>query len=193
MDGIKIKKQRTGLLELIRNSDRKAKYTVVLVSISVLLLSLFLATIILSINRWSAKNEIITQSPITVTTRKAIYVKAREPLIVISPMVEDDTEYEALIGVEKMICDKWGMYECKTAIAIAKAESGLRPEALNHNTNSTYDVGIFQINSIHWEKCGGLKHLLEPANNIECAYSIWSEQGWTPWTVFNTGAFKSNL
>lgn len=121
-------------------------------------------------------------------------VVKREPLTVISPMAEEVfTEYEELTDVETLILEKWGPYEAKVAIAVARTESGLNPEALHYNTNGTYDVGVFQINSIHWEKCGGLKTLLDVQGNIDCAYNIWSEQGWNPWVVFNTGAFKSSL
>lgn len=33
--------------------------------------------------------------------------------------------------------------------AIAQVESGMNPEAINVNTNGSYDVGLMQINSIH--------------------------------------------
>jgi soluble lytic murein transglycosylase-like protein len=33
--------------------------------------------------------------------------------------------------------------------AIATVESGLRPDAVHHNTNGTRDIGLMQINSVH--------------------------------------------
>ena len=33
--------------------------------------------------------------------------------------------------------------------SVGYTESGLKPNAINRNTNGTYDVGIMQINSIH--------------------------------------------
>ena len=36
--------------------------------------------------------------------------------------------------------------------AILRVESGLRPAAINRNTNGTLDVGIGQINSIHFRR-----------------------------------------
>lgn len=38
--------------------------------------------------------------------------------------------------------------------AIAKTESGLRPDAVNRNPNGSYDVGIMQINSFWFPKFG---------------------------------------
>lgn len=66
----------------------------------------------------------------------------------------------------------------------------LNPKAINWNNNGTFDVGIFQVNQIH---CGGrLKHknfnadecreyLENPYNNIQVAYSIFSQRGWNAW------------
>ena len=39
--------------------------------------------------------------------------------------------------------------DVKTAEAIIDCESRFNPDAININTNKTYDAGIFQINSIH--------------------------------------------
>lgn len=49
--------------------------------------------------------------------------------------------------------------------AILKVESGLNPSAINRNDNGTKDVGIGQINSIHFKKLAaqgvGPEHLLD--------------------------------
>lgn len=37
-------------------------------------------------------------------------------------------------------------------LAIAWHESGLRPTAVNRNRNGSVDVGLMQINSIHWPR-----------------------------------------
>ena len=41
------------------------------------------------------------------------------------------------------------------------------------------NIGGFQVNLIHgWTR----EELLDPAINLLAAYSIWKEQGWTPWS-----------
>lgn len=75
------------------------------------------------------------------------------------------------------------------AAAIAMAESSGRSDAINHNTNGTVDRGAWQINSIH-----GPLSTLNPIGNVKAAIAI-SRNGtdWTPWTTFNTGAYKQYL
>lgn len=54
--------------------------------------------------------------------------------------------------------------------AIARVESGFNGQALNVNTNASYDIGMMQINSIHketLEKAGlTMTDLLEPCTNV---------------------------
>lgn len=75
------------------------------------------------------------------------------------------------------------------ALAVAKAESGLRCEAYHFNNNGTIDHSIFQLNSVH-KKRGNLENCKE---NIKIAYEIFKEQGWTPWVVYNTKSYLKYL
>lgn len=54
--------------------------------------------------------------------------------------------------------------------AIARVESGFNEQALNINTNHSYDIGMMQINSIHratLEKAGlAMTDLLDPCTNV---------------------------
>jgi hypothetical protein len=71
------------------------------------------------------------------------------------------------------------------AAAVALAESGGNPNALNHNTNGTVDRGLWQINSIH-----GNKSVFDPMGNARAAVSISSNGGsWVPWVTYHTGAY----
>lgn len=66
------------------------------------------------------------------------------------------------------------------AIAIAKCESGLRPEAYNgKNSNGSNDSGLFQINSVH----GVSKRFLQdPLINTLIAKEIYDGRGnWSAW------------
>lgn len=80
------------------------------------------------------------------------------------------------------------------AVAVATAESGLKPTATNRNTNGSTDFGLWQINSIHasvlsqgtWS---------DPADNAVMAFKIWQQAGnsWTPWVTFKTGAYQKYM
>ena len=72
------------------------------------------------------------------------------------------------------------------ASQVAMAESGGNSLATNRNSNGTTDRGLFQINSIH----GGLS--VYPVNaNVKAAIKI-SQNGkdWSPWTTYNSGAYR---
>lgn len=134
---------------------------------------------------------------------KIVQVKFNEPLTLVKrdkkPKVITKIkvfEYPDAIDtpIEKYICDKWGVYDCKNALAIFKAESGLREEAFNINTNGTIDVGIAQINSIHFKKKScSLKEIVDAYKNIDCAYQIFKASGWNPWVTYQNGNFISLL
>ena len=63
---------------------------------------------------------------------------------------------------------------------IAKAESGLKPDAINWNKNKTYDYGLMQINTIHEPmlKKAGIKweSLADPCTNVMVGAWILSQR-----------------
>lgn len=71
-----------------------------------------------------------------------------------------------------------------TAVAIAKCESGLNPNAYNPtNTNGTTDGGLFQINSAHDSRLNKLGlDKFNPVDATKYARILYDEQGWHPWT-----------
>ena len=74
-------------------------------------------------------------------------------------------------------------HELHTAVAVAYAESGGDPFAINHNNDGSTDYGLWQINSVH-----GFDDLFNPVVNAEAAFDVWQRQGWTAWyahTPFN--------
>lgn len=79
------------------------------------------------------------------------------------------------------------------AVAIAMAESGGNSTATHLNTNGSIDYGLWQINSIHTQFPANML-INDPAYNAYAAYTL-SNGGanWTPWTTFNTGAYKQYL
>ncbi len=76
------------------------------------------------------------------------------------------------------------------ALAIAKAESGLNPEAINRNKDGSKDIGIFQINDCHgWSE----KERLDWRKNISMAKELRDRRGWGEWVVYNNGTYRNFL
>lgn len=125
-----------------------------------------------------------------------IEIKLQQPIVVVErkTKIEYIREFAESLPIpktplEKYICEKFGK-ECQIALAVALAESGMREEAINVNTNSTIDIGIFQINSVHWKKNGcSPKELFDSYKNVDCAYKIYSASGWSAWSAVNNGSF----
>jgi len=93
--------------------------------------------------------------------------------------------------IEMYICEKFGVMDCKTALAVAKAESGLNCNAFNVNSNGSVDFGIFQLNSVHLKKGGEwtLTNMSDCEKNVDLAYQMWTEQGFEPWVAYLSGSY----
>lgn len=145
-------------------------------------------------NDWYSRHYFEPQSPLVFEIRNPLPIKQKEePKVVEKPLILDYPE-EIDTDLEKYICDRFGVYECKTALAVAKAESGLREDAININTNNTIDLGVFQINSVHFNKpeCS-LKLIVSQYGNTDCAYKIWQDSGWGVWVAHSNGAYLAKL
>jgi soluble lytic murein transglycosylase-like protein len=83
--------------------------------------------------------------------------------------------------------------DAKLAEAIFRAESGLNCNAVSY----TGDIGIAQINAKFHAKralANGMNgNLMDCTTNLLVAKQIFDEQGWTPWVVYNTLAYKKFL
>lgn len=77
------------------------------------------------------------------------------------------------------------------AIAVATAESGLNANA----RSATNDHGVFQINGCWFGHYGlNSKNIYNYKKNIYGAYRIWSNhKSFSPWTVYQTGAYRNYL
>jgi len=69
----------------------------------------------------------------------------------------------------------WGK-DAYIGLAIAKAESGYRSNAIDNDSDGTQDQGVFQINSIH-----NIPGMFDAVANISYAYSLYLREGTTPW------------
>lgn len=140
--------------------------------------------------------QVSVQSPITIEKRK--------PVEILSPLVMEiltENKMADLDPVEQIILKVFGVKDYKVARAIAIHENNYigrgnkwDEQVINNNANNTVDVGIFQINQVHFKKPGcTLQEIVFAEKNILCAKSIYDEQGWNPWVVFQTGSFKRSL
>ena len=159
----------------------------------VILVFILLGMGIYFVNSWFNTHYFVFSQPVKVAFFAPVEIKVRKPQVIEKKVILDYPE-EIDTPIEKYICDKWGTYDCKTALAIFKAESGLREDAVGINTNNTIDVGIAQINSVHFKKVGcSLKELVDAYKNVDCAYSIWKVQGFNPWVAYNNGNYIAKL
>ena len=83
-------------------------------------------------------------------------------------------------AIKEYICSK--SWDCNTALAIARCESGLRIDAIGDdypiNGLHLQSLGIFQIRA--FANRGTREQLLTGTYNIDYAYKMWKEQGWQP-------------
>ena len=102
---------------------------------------------------------------------------------------EDLPDYSSSNSIEEEIAEVFGA-EHKIAMAIAKAESGLNPRAINRNRDGSKDIGIFQINDRHgWSD----EDRFDWKTNIRIAKELRNRRGWTEWAVYNNGSYRNYL
>lgn len=119
------------------------------------------------------------QSPLKITRKQVIQN------ITIVQAAQSNTP---LTPTQQYICDKFGS-DCKMALAIAKTENGTwQCDRYNINPNGTLDWGLFQINTVHLKNID-LKSLLDCKANVEYAYKLFKDQGWTPWVAYQTKSY----
>ena len=102
--------------------------------------------------------------------------------------------------------------DAETAAAVALAESSGNPNAMNKgNTNGTWDIGLWQINTIHSGAFGlpaltdykkpalgpnidaFVKNLQDANKNATVAVKLKKVQGWKAWAAYNSGAYMKFL
>jgi len=108
--------------------------------------------------------------------KSMIEVKAVEVTSNEVPCDYDPITYLRCKGTQLGIKDT----EITKIIATMKCESGLRPDALNKNSNGTFDVGIGQINDVHSKRISR-QDRMDFVKNIDFIYTLYQEQGLNPW------------
>ena len=109
-----------------------------------------------------------------------------------------DASYTERDRILAIIREEFGD-EADVAIAIAKAESGLNPNAkgdthiefVRDGVTMGHSCGLFQIRVLPGRPdCETLK---DPEYNVKYAKKMFDQSGWRPWSAFNNGSFKRFL
>jgi len=172
--------------------ERATKRKIILSTLAILGFLTMICAFAVRVALWFDSNKVIVKSPIVITTQKVVTVEKRV-VEVINPITMIVYPEDVKTDIEKYICDKWGIADCKMALAVAKAESGLNCDAVNVNTNGTADLSIFQLNTTHLKKGGEwtLANMSDCYKNVDLAYQLWTEQGWNPWVAYLSGSYLS--
>ena len=85
--------------------------------------------------------------------------------------------------IQAYITTVFGSTNAVTAKKIATCESSNNEIAINHNTNGTYDLGVFQDNTVHATNFTNYVHdMLYYTTNIQEAHTLFVQAGgWSPW------------
>eukprot|EP01123_Difflugia_compressa_P007049 TRINITY_DN19522_c0_g1_i1.p1 TRINITY_DN19522_c0_g1~~TRINITY_DN19522_c0_g1_i1.p1 ORF type:complete len:145 (+),score=12.99 TRINITY_DN19522_c0_g1_i1:54-488(+) len=82
-------------------------------------------------------------------------------------------------------CNSYSDWSQSCCQCIATAESSGNANAENYNSNGSYDIGLYQINSINWGQCNGGAAPCDPGANAACAHKVWQwgENTWKLWST----------
>lgn len=81
------------------------------------------------------------------------------------------------------------------AVAVAYGESGGKPNAVNHNTDSkkSTDFGLWQINDYWNADILRMGSWSNPADNARMAYAVYKRQGWKAWYAYSNGSYLAHM
>jgi hypothetical protein len=104
-------------------------------------------------------------------------------------------EVDGLRSVEEMITIVFGE-DADIAIAIAKAESALNPDAvgdrhLMYKKHGVYwgdSIGVFQIRT--FPDRPSREELFDAWFNVNYAYELYIDYGWKPWSAYKNQSYK---
>jgi len=102
-----------------------------------------------------------------------------KPIVVVQPKNPEMTEKQQIMSY---IVEVFGDDADDAITIINKCEnSEFNPKATNHNSNGTWDTGIFQVNQVHGYS---LEEMQNWKSNIDVAKKIFDKAGkkWTPWS-----------
>lgn len=160
-------------------------------SIAALLIGIALAYAVIQIH---ARYSFALESPVVLHFRSPLVIVRKTQLPDAATAIFDQGGHP-LTPYQQYTCAKFGS-DCRIALAIQRAENPQgKCEIYHYNTDGTLDWGYFQINTVHLKRPGiNLRSLLDCKANIDFAYQLYLErQGFTPWSTYNSGAYKRFL
>jgi hypothetical protein len=133
------------------------------------------------------------QKIVYIKTAQAEEVKELEQQVALIEVVYDEA------GIERLIRNTF-VEEPNTAVAVAKAEGGLRAVIQSHyvkNGIQEPSFCAFQIHAPSWDREAKRLGYGDYRTNIEhcvkMARHIYDNHGWQPWSAFKNGSYKSKL
>jgi len=131
-----------------------------------------------NLNPWSG--------PLVYTAEASSEALQEQPKTVLIKVVYDEA------GIERLIRETFPETP-NTAVAIAKAESELNPNAFNPEAHRGCNgsIGIFQMACVHNKK--DTQALYDVETNIKMARELYLREGWKPWGAYTDGRWKQYL
>jgi hypothetical protein len=137
----------------------------------------------------------------TLTWRSPVRIRFQSPVVMahrtqtVEARKAQRDAHSSLTSYQQYACQKFGP-ACRVALAIQRSENPQgKCEVYHYNRDGTLDWGYFQINTVHLKRRGvNLRDLLDCKANIDFAYQLYVEnQGFTPWSVYNSGRYRRYL
>src|SRR3990167_5580258 len=168
-----------------------------------LILLLFFATLtvgilsglyasVVAVNGWFETHRLLFASPIVLTFNEFVRVEERKPEVIVE-RVNISYPGEIDTPIKKYICDKFGPFDCKVALAIVDAESNFNELAIGLNGTSV-DLGCWQINFPTHEGTISPKDAFDCRKATDWAHEKYKRDGnFNAWVAFAKGSFKNHL
>lgn len=116
-------------------------------------------------------------------------------------------QYNLSVPMSLRVLCEWAGWKGRNldiAVAVAMAESGGDAEAVGdggiRDAKWGYSIGLFQIRSLNNPRAySGVdamriaSKLKDAQYNVKVAYKIWQQSGWTPWSVYTSGAYRRHM
>jgi len=158
-------------------------------------LPLFISAVVLIPLGWwfHSRYTVSLQSPIRLSLQSPVVVAERITSTAAAE-AQADQHGRRLSAWQEYACRQFGP-DCRVALAIQRAENPQgKCEIYHYNSDGTLDWGYFQINTVHLRRPGlNLRDLLDCKANIDFAAQLFREKGFTPWSTFNSGAYRRFL
>jgi hypothetical protein len=119
----------------------------------------------------------------------------------ISRIKEEIAYFQALLGLKKKqeieqmilrVAQEEGV-DGRTLLAVAKAESGLNPKAVNLNQDGSKDFGLFQLNDKWYKDIVFDEATEDPEMSARIAARRFKQGFMSDWTSVKSGAYKKYL